>query len=323
MKKIVLFCTILSVIGIAIWSVYLINNKEKSSEIAVAAYKEAETKNSKETSQIDNSKNDKAIEEEVKKEDKVDKNKTGDNEKAKDQNSNAERAVISYNYESGEKIVDGTYKQDGKKVAFLTFDDGPSSNITPKILDYLKEKNIKATFFVLGKNIDGNEESAQLLRRMVKEGHVIANHTYSHDYNKLYPNENTDVKVFMEEVDKTNELIKKAVGEDYKVSLVRMPHGYITRVHNGDKNLWTFKNELRKREMHSMDWNCLTEDAVGKEKTPEELLAFLKRTAGNKEKLLILMHDSKARNNTYEGLPKIVDYLQSQGYEFAVFDKKK
>lgn len=323
MKKIVLFCTILSVIGIAIWSVYLINNKEKSSEIAVAAYKEAETKNSKETSQIDNSKNDKAIEEEVKKEDKMDKNKTGDNEKAKEENSNAERAVISYNYESGEKIVDGTYKQDGKKVAFLTFDDGPSSNITPKILDYLKEKNIKATFFVLGKNIDGNEESAQLLRRMVKEGHVIANHTYSHDYNKLYPNENTAVKVFMEEVDKTNELIKKAVGEDYKVSLVRMPHGYITRVHNGDKNLWTFKNELKKREMHSMDWNCLTEDAVGKEKTPEELLAFLKRTAGNKEKLLILMHDSKARNNTYEGLPKIVDYLQSQGYEFAVFDKKK
>lgn len=322
MRKIVLFCTILSVIGIAIWSVYLISNREKSSEIAVAAYKEVETKDIKQPTKIEG---DKEVEKEVKSDNKVDKDKSREGKKVKDENvnNNIASSVISYNYESGEKIVDGTYKQDGKKIAFLTFDDGPSSNITPKILDYLKEKNIKATFFVLGKNIDGNEESAQLLRRMAKEGHVIANHSYSHDYNKLYPNETTDVKVFMEEVDKTNELIRKAVGDDYKVSLVRMPHGYITRVHNGDKNLWTFKNELKKREMHSMDWNCLTEDAVGKEKTPDELLAFLKRTAGNKEKLLILMHDSKARNNTYEGLPKIVDYLQSQGYEFAVFDKKK
>ena len=76
---------------------------------------------------------------------------------------------------------------DGRKVAYLTFDDGPSEKITSRILDILKEENIKATFFVIGKSVDESEKNQQIVTRMAQEGHSIGNHTYSHNYSYLYP----------------------------------------------------------------------------------------------------------------------------------------
>lgn len=77
---------------------------------------------------------------------------------------------------------------DGKKVVYLTFDDGPSETVTPQILDILKKEDVHATFFLIGKYIDKDQASKDLVKREFDEGNAIGNHTYSHDYNYLYPN---------------------------------------------------------------------------------------------------------------------------------------
>ena len=79
-------------------------------------------------------------------------------------------------------------REDNKKIAYLTFDDGPSENVTPQILDILDKNDVKATFFVLGTAIEGGEKQKELLRRMDEEEHAIGNHGYSHNYKILYPN---------------------------------------------------------------------------------------------------------------------------------------
>lgn len=214
-------------------------------------------------------------------------------------------------------IINKSQKKDGKKIAFLTFDDGPSTNITPKVLDLLKEKNIKATFFVCGKNLKDNEETQQILGREADEGHSIGNHSFSHDYYKLYPEENVNIEEFEKEIADTDNLIKESVGKKFKTRLVRMPNGEITRRHSNDKNIDKLITDLKNLDKYSVDWNSLTGDAEGNQnKTVDELLNYLKETIKNKEKLVILMHDSPQRENSLNALPKVIGYLKDQGYEF-------
>lgn len=215
-------------------------------------------------------------------------------------------------------IINKSQKKDGKKVAFLTFDDGPSTNITPKVLDLLKENNIKATFFVCGKNLKDNEETQEILGREADEGHSIGNHSFSHDYYKLYPKENVNIEGFEKEISDTDDLIKGSIGKNFKTRLVRMPNGEMTRRHSDDKNIdKLITTELKNMDKYSVDWNCLTGDAEGNQnKTIDELLNYLKETSKNKEKLVILMHDSTQRENSFNALQKVIDYLKGQGYEF-------
>lgn len=100
------------------------------------------------------------------------------------------------------KILDIYSKKE--KVAYLTFDDGPSSNITPKVLDVLKEEGVKATFFVLGQNVKTHPEQ---LKRIYEEGHYIANHSYTHKYSKIY----ASVDELLEEFNDTEAEIKKVL----------------------------------------------------------------------------------------------------------------
>ena len=101
-------------------------------------------------------------------------------------------------------ILNYKEKNDNQKIAFLTFDDGPSTTVTPKILNILKKNNVKATFFLLGENIEANEKSRELVKREFNEGHAIGNHTYSHNRNNmLFPNNKVNVPVFMNDVKKT------------------------------------------------------------------------------------------------------------------------
>ena len=79
-------------------------------------------------------------------------------------------------------------RKDGKKIVYLTFDDGPSTEVTTQILDILDRNSVKATFFVLGSSIKSNHKAPQILKHMAKNGHAIANHGYSHKYKILYPN---------------------------------------------------------------------------------------------------------------------------------------
>ena len=200
---------------------------------------------------------------------------------------------------------------DGKKVVYLTFDDGPSETVTPKILDILKKENVKATFFVLGNSIDSSEESKNILKTEVYEGHSIGNHTYSHNYSYLYPNRVINVENFMSDIEKANKSIKAVLGEEFVVRAIRFPGGYMSWPDEDGIN-----DILKEKGYYHIDWNSLSKDADGGYKSSEELLEEVKSSVYGREKAVILMHDNYGKEETAKALPEIIAYLKEQGYEF-------
>ena len=197
-----------------------------------------------------------------------------------------------------------------EKIAYLTFDDGPNALITPKILDILKAEDVKATFFVIGKYVD---EHPEIVKRAYDEGHYIANHSYDHNNDILYKNEES----FINEIQKTDMAIAKAIGkENYITRVFRFPNGYMAPLHKEDKKkavLW-----LQNIDYTYIDWNCLNNDSM-KKYTSEQLLDNLKKSSKNKNTLVILMHDTKDVSNSSLVLQDSIKYLKSQGYEFKNF----
>ncbi|MCH5139135.1 polysaccharide deacetylase [Clostridiaceae bacterium UIB06] len=222
----------------------------------------------------------------------------------------------SYDAEKVSKILEKNYEKDGRKIAFLTFDDGPSTTVTPKILDILKSNNIKATFFLIGSSIQSDEESKNLVKRILQDGHAIGNHTYSHKLKIIYPGNKVDSEKYMEEVKETNDAISNSIGREFKTRITRMPGGYMSRRYYNDPNLNTFNTMLRENNMYSIDWNAYDGDSEGRRKSAEELLKEVRNTVGDQEKVVLLMHDTYGKEETARALPKIIEYLRNQGYEF-------
>ena len=194
------------------------------------------------------------------------------------------------------------------KIAYLTFDDGPSNLITPIILDVLKENDIQATFFLLGNRIKAN---ASIVKRTYEEGHYIANHGYSHVYKDIY----VSPEAVLEEYNKTEETIRVALEvPEYSSHLFRFPGGSVggkyTRVKNDAKQL------LYDNGIVYLDWNSLTGDSEGK-LTKEAMLAHLDGTSeGKGNVLVVLMHDSSDKILTAEILQDAINLLRGKGYEF-------
>jgi len=184
-----------------------------------------------------------------------------------------------------------------EKVAYLTFDDGPSPNVTPKILDILKEENVKASFFVIGKYVDSYPE---ITKRTYEEGHFIANHGYDHDNKVLYKSDDS----FIDGI------------ENYSSHIFRFPTGYMSSHHKAQK-----KNCLKlltQMEYTYIDWNCLNNDSM-KKYSKEQLLNNLKKTMKGKDTLVILMHDTKFVSDSSTALKDSIEYIRSQGYTFENF----
>ena len=207
-----------------------------------------------------------------------------------------------------DKIKKLTNGQD--KIAYLTFDDGPTTQITPKILDILKEENIKATFFVIGKSVNTHPE---IVKRAYEEGHYIANHGYSHNNAILYK----DSKSFVNEVKQTDLAIGKAIGvENYCSYIFRFPNGFMAPLYKEEKK--KAARLLSELNYTYIDWNCLNKDSERKYSN-NELLNNLKQSAKGKNTLVILMHDTKDVNDSSLVLKESIDYLKTQGYEFRNF----
>lgn len=235
-------------------------------------------------------------------------------ELSKEENEKKEKAKLEEKKQvalNGEKSnekstpVLNPYISDGNKIAYLTFDDGPSATVTPKVLDVLKQYNIKATFFVVGIMVDENKE---LLIRTKNEGHAIGNHSYSHNYNHIYANINN----FIGEINRNNELIKNVLNQKEDVKLIRFPGGSF-----GQK-LEPYRKAIQEAGYCYVDWNCLNGDAEGIKIPPDRLLSRLKETAAGQEHLVILMHDAPGKETTVQALPSIIEYLKSQGYTFKL-----
>lgn len=207
-----------------------------------------------------------------------------------------------------EKISTLTKKEE--KIAYLTFDDGPTLKATGKILDILKREDVKATFFVVGKHV---KEHPELVKRAYEEGHYIANHGYNHSNSKLYQSSDS----FISEIKNTDSEIGKALDIDnYCSHVFRFPNGYMSA-----------NNKAKKKEASKLlsdinytyiDWNCLNNDSV-KKYSHSQLLNNLKKSSKNKGTLVILMHDTSDVNDTPSILKESIDYLKEQGYEFRNF----
>lgn len=197
-----------------------------------------------------------------------------------------------------------------EKVAYLTFDDGPTASVTPKILDILNEENIKATFFVIGKSVEANPE---IVKRAYEEGHYIANHGYNHNNSDLYKSSQS----FIEQVKNTDAAISKAINVDnYCSHIFRFPNGFMTPIYKKQKE--EAVSLLLDMNYTYIDWNCLTKDSE-KKYTKTELLNNLKKSSKDKNTLIVLMHDTKDINDSSLILKDVIYYLKSQGYEFKNF----
>ena len=203
--------------------------------------------------------------------------------------------------------VKGMFDHSDVKRVFLTFDDGPTKSKTEPILDILKKENVKASFFVLGSRAEYNPE---IIRREYNEGHFIANHGYSHDYDKIYES----VDACIEEFEHTNRIVKQAIGnENFNTLVFRFPGGSVGGTYHDIKQ--EIKGLFEQNGVGCLDWNALTKDAEGA-KTKEAELEALSETAADKSSVVLLMHDASDKQATVDALPEIIKYFKDNGYEF-------
>ncbi len=219
-------------------------------------------------------------------------------------------------------------KYKGKKIAFLTFDDGPNTKITPKILDTLEEKGVYATFFIPGFTLS-QEKNQAVLKRAYEAGHAIATHSFYHDYEKLYPGRKANAKQVVKEYDLTLAKMKEVLGEDFDTKVWRYPGGHMSW---NKKSLVAADEGLADKGVEWIDWNTSTGDAQPKivpkgdiprpENTEQALANFelSKRYTGNPDLAVILMHDSETKKVTANALGSLIDALKAQGYEFGILE---
>ncbi|MCI1477034.1 MAG: polysaccharide deacetylase [Clostridium beijerinckii] len=246
------------------------------------------------------------------------KSETDSDELKSESNSEVENSAFVEKYLNQQMKGQRPDGADGKKVVYLTFDDGPSETVTPQILDILKKEDVHATFFLIGKYIDKDQASKDLVKREFDEGNAIGNHTYSHDYNYLYPNGKINLENCMSDFEKTNQSLKNILGQDFSTRAVRFPGGQMTWDKKDPSGAEAMDKALHDKDYHQIDWNSLSGDAEGAPKKAEQLKQEVIKTVANREKAIILMHDTYGKEETAKALPEVIEYLKGQGYEFKI-----
>lgn len=311
----IMFLIVILGSGIMFLSFYIpynkFNTKEKTQdvyhiEIVPDSYKTSELSEDKEVDEMDSEKDienafiekeELAVEQVAKKEEKEKTKTNKNNEKLPQWNTSAVEDIKSI-YSSDEKQI------------YLTFDDGPSPEVTSQVLAILKKEKVPATFFVLGKSVEQNPE---LVKQAYEDGHFIANHSYTHTYSKIY----SSIDNLYAEYNKTNEAIRNAIdNQEYDPHLFRFPGGSSGGPYDSLKR--QAKQFLADNQIASTNWNCLTSDAAGKTTVDGQFQEVLD-TQGNKTSLIILLHDCGDKKATPETLKKIIKHYKNLGYEFKNF----
>ncbi|MBM7867772.1 polysaccharide deacetylase family protein [Heliobacterium gestii] len=198
-----------------------------------------------------------------------------------------------------------------KKTAYLTFDDGPSEN-TAAVLNILARYHVKATFFV-----NGNPTAAgkALYQRIVQEGHALGNHTYSHDYKKVY----ASMDAFLADARRLDDLIEEATG--LRPELLRFPGGSNNLVSPSRR----FMSELTRRVIDAgyqyVDWNVDSLDAAKTTQDRAIIVDAVTQQAAGQDRVIVLFHDSQPKRTTVEALPEVIERLQAEGYGFESLTK--
>lgn len=184
-----------------------------------------------------------------------------------------------------------------RRIAYLTFDDGPYDNTTAAVLDILKEKGVHATFFLRHR-----PDHVAEIRREIREGHTIANHSYSHKIKAVYESAESCIK----EIRDQQAWLTETVGVTPQI--YRFPGGSPTA--GADKV--TIAAALAADGLGYVDWNCATGDGMPGELTAAKAYRNAVSSVGDQKIVVMLMHDYSAA--TLAALPDIIDTLKAQGY---------
>ena len=209
------------------------------------------------------------------------------------------------------QVVNTSPKQE-EKIAYLTFDDGPSE-ITPGILDTLKKYDATATFFLIGGEI--TEEREWIVKREIAEGHSIGVHTFCHKKDEMYCNK----EYFWDDFEKCEKRIEEVTGKE--VRLHRFPwgsnNGYVCPIVDD------LLEELQKRKIKSFDWNVSGEDSVAASVPMSTIYHNVEKDVSRFSHPVILLHDSATMKNTEAVLGEIIEMVQEKGYRFDTLETRE
>ena len=187
------------------------------------------------------------------------------------------------------------------KTVYLTFDDGPSDRVTPKILDVLDEENVKATFFIIGQQAERRD---YLIKREAESGHTVAVHSYTHNYSEIY----SSPRSLIADIDRCNDVIESITGR--RSDLYRFPGGS-----------YGLREELiaaaAGHGMRYVDWNASTRDAECPG-SAGQLFDSAVATSAGLDRVVLLSHDSTYKTSTPEATRRLIRYYRENGYTFDV-----
>lgn len=193
-----------------------------------------------------------------------------------------------------------TFAEEEKRV-YLTFDDGPSTKVTTKILDVLQKEGVKATFFIVGDRTAGREE---IVRRTARDGHTLGVHSQTHKYSEIYASNKSlikDIKTCAQKITQLTGVI---------------PHVY--RFPGGIAKDST-KKLVEAEGYRVVGWNAVCGDEEIRGATADTLYEQAVRTSAGKRQVVLLCHDSASHAATAEALPRIIAYYREHGYVFCAF----
>lgn len=213
------------------------------------------------------------------------------------------------NLQSQVTIIQQTKATSKGKVAYLTFDDGPS-NITSKVLDTLKANNVHATFFIVG---TAAVNYPYQIKRAYAEGNAIGIHSWTHNFPVIYASEDN----FFADFNKIKDYLTDLIG--VQPTVCRYPGGTNeTKGQNGDHVIRTIDPMVKAMRIEPFDWNAYAGDAEkGPKPTPEKIVFNVMKSIYGQKTFIILMHDTSVNGNDVLALPELIKELRAKGYTFG------
>jgi peptidoglycan/xylan/chitin deacetylase (PgdA/CDA1 family) len=223
-------------------------------------------------------------------------------------NESKENTVASENKTEETKIPEQEEITDSKGVVYLTFDDGPTASTTPKILDILKQYNVKATFFILNYS-DANKD---LVKREIEEGHTVGIHGYTHDYSVAYASEDA----YINNMNKLRDKLKNDFG--YEAKVTRFLGGSSNTISkNYAPGLMTrLTQRVQAEGWKYYDWNVGSSDAGGV-LNEWDVVNNVRDGLSKERSNVVLMHDFENNQFTIDALPWIIEHCKENGYKLA------
>lgn len=234
--------------------------------------------------------------------------KVSDSDVVKAQEKEVKTTKAPKKASTAEPTIKPTDDTTTKKV-YLTFDDGPGSQ-TGEILDILKKNHVKATFFVTGKE---DASSKKVYQRIVKEGHTLAMHSYSHIQDVIYDSK----EAFEKDLKQINRCLYEATG--VRTKFYRFPGGSSTQ--NTSLPIQNYIDVLKKNHYLYLDWNVISPDINNANATKEQVVTGVMQGVDAYDTAVVLMYDVADKPMTVKALPSIIKQIKAKNYELLPVDE--